>query len=357
MRSYHSTRSVLGPGLPREPLLLGSARGQHGVPPREQGGARDGGDPRRVQVEHALTLEQDGHDPSRDLEVARDARRALGPGRPLLPAGRPRREDVRDGQRIDDHEALRALEHAREQIGNATDVGVRLAEIEQRRHRDLEPPAADPGADAHVRRRTVRNGKESPVRELREHPLDLGVPELLLVAAEGLARHGMVEGLALPVDRQLLTDLSPRGLAEVDEDALAIHRDHGAFERLRGLDEVVTHQAERRPDAIGEPGVRARGENEGGQHDGQGDEAGTAPQNVTDGWCTPNTARRRSQISPSVTDALTASTIRVMRFSVPRAPRSRASRLRQAASPATTARSPPRRSASALHTPASTWNS
>src|SRR5262245_12244048 len=109
MRTYHSTGSILGPGLPRESLLLGHARGQESLTPRKQGGSRDRRDPGHVEIEHALALEQDGDNPARDLEVARNTHRALGTRQHLLHSQRPPGEDVRDRQRVDDHEALGAL--------------------------------------------------------------------------------------------------------------------------------------------------------------------------------------------------------------------------------------------------------
>src|SRR6266849_5074183 len=86
MRTYDSTRSILRPRLPRESLLLRRARRQDGPAPREQRRAGDRGDPGRVEIEHALTLEQHGDDPPRHLEVPRDARHALGAGQHLLDA-------------------------------------------------------------------------------------------------------------------------------------------------------------------------------------------------------------------------------------------------------------------------------
>src|SRR5206468_514469 len=77
---------------------------------------------------------------------------------------------------------------------------------------------------------------------------------------------------------------------------------------------------EGRAHAVGEPGARRRGaQEEAERHERAEGPAGTANQNVTDGWWTPNTPRSRSQISPSVTCASTACTMRATRFSFPRA--------------------------------------
>src|SRR5262245_29749810 len=164
----------------------------------------------------------------------------------------------------------------------------------------------------------------------------------------------MVEDLALPEDRELLAPVGAARLAEVEEDLAAIERDHRALDRLRGLDEVVCHEAERGAHAVGQSGGRWGG-GERGQREDESDDACASPQNVTDGRCTPKTPRRRSQISPSVAAASTASTIRVRRLSEPRAPRSSASSARPAAAPSRAERNRAMRSASASPSPASSW--
>src|SRR5262249_61061677 len=141
----------------------------------------------------------------------------------------------------------------------------------------------------------------------------------------------MVEGLALAEDRQLLADLGAAALPEIEVQEVAIGRGDQALDRLRGANEIVGHQLKRRSQAIGQPRPRRRHDDEGGQRGEQRRRYQPTHQNVTDGWWVPNTARKRWQISPSVTDASTASTRRKTMFSRPRAARSRASSARAAA--------------------------
>src|SRR5207247_172175 len=82
------------------------------------------------------------------------------------------------------------------------------------------------------------------------------------------------------------------------------HTHDEPFERLERAHELLGDQHEGRAHAVGEPGARRRGaQEEPERHERAEGPAGTANQNVTDGWWTPNTPRSRSQISPSVTCA------------------------------------------------------
>src|SRR5262249_46803118 len=156
-------------------------------------------------------------------------------------------------------------------------------------------------------------------------------------------------------DHQLLPDLSAAAFAEVEIEDVALVRRHHAFDGLSGPDEVVGHELERGRETVGHPGGGGRGADQQGQGGEQRRQRPTRHQNVTDGWCVPKTARNRSQISPSVTDASTASTSRVTTFSRPRAARSRSSRARAATAASRVLRTRATRSRSASPTPASTW--
>ncbi len=138
-------------------------------------------------------------------------------------------------------------------------------------------------------------------------------------------------------DRELLADLRAARRAEVEVDRLALHGDDHPLGRLERLGEVVGHEGEGGARLVGEPRVRDAG---GGQDEDERDGGARGPraQNVTDGWWTPKTPRSRSQISPSVTAASTASTMRGRRLSRPRAAVSSASSARRAASRSRAAR-------------------
>src|SRR5207244_8213429 len=121
--------------------------------------------------------------------------------------------------------------------------------------------------------------------------------------------------------------------------------------------ELVGQQRERPADAVGRAGGgqsrdHGRREQGGGERDGR--HARAPHQNVTEGWCAPNTARSRSQISPSVAACSTASTISGRRLARPRAPVSSASRARAARPASRVLRTRATRSASAALTPGST---
>src|SRR5436190_565374 len=258
---YHSTppRSILGPGLPGKPLLLGGRRRHEGLSSREERGAGERRDPGRVEVGDAVALEDDGDQPPRHFEV-------------------------------------------------------------------------------------------------RGHSPDLGMPEQILVVTEHSLRDRVVERIALAEDDQLLPDLGAAVLTQIEVEDVALVRRHHALDGLGHPDEVVGHELERGGDPVGHPGCRRRHDDEERQRGEQRQHRPARHQNVTEGWCVPKTARNRSQISPSVTEASTASTRSVTRFSRPRAARSRASRARAAVEASRVLRTRATRSRSASPTPASTWN-
>src|SRR5439155_11825649 len=64
--------SILGDGLPREPLLRGALRSAERQAPGEERPTRDSGDPGHVEVGHAAPLEQDGYEPPDDLQSLGD---------------------------------------------------------------------------------------------------------------------------------------------------------------------------------------------------------------------------------------------------------------------------------------------
>src|SRR5947208_1877306 len=234
---YHSTppRSILGPGLPGKPLLLGGRRRHEGLSSREERGAGERRDPGRVEVGDAVALEDDGDQPPRHFEVGGHPNGTLGPG---------------------------------------------------------------------------------------QHLLDLGTPRPTQIEVQYVA-------------------LVPR---------------HQPFDGLGHPDELVGHELERGGEPVGHPGCRRRHDDEERQRGEQRQHRPARHQNVTEAWCVPKTARNRSQISPSVTEASTASTRSVTRFSRPRAARSRASRARAAVEASRVLRTRATRSRSASPTPASTWN-
>src|SRR5262249_35716375 len=181
--------------------------------------------------------------------------------------------------------------------------------------------------------------------------------EHILVVPERPLRDRVVEGVAFAEDDQLLPDLSAAALTQIEVQDVALVRRHHTFDGLSRADEVVGHEPEGGGDTVGHAGVRGwRDDDEQGQDSGQRRQRPPRHQNITDGWCVPKTARSRSQISPSVTDASTASTSRVTTFSRPRAARSSASRARAAAPASRVLRTRATRSRSASPTPASTWN-
>src|SRR5438093_2280114 len=187
------------------------------------------------------------------------------------------------------------------------------------------------------------------------HCADLGLAENLFVPPEHLAGDRVAELLPLAEDGELLTDLGSPALPNVQIERAPFDADHEAFEGAEGLDEVVEHEHEGRPHSIGHPGGGARGAREHAQHDQADGGPDPRAQNVTDGLWMPNTPRRRSQISPSVTPASTAATRSGRRLSRLRAAASRPSRARPAASRSPVARARATRSASAAPTAASTW--
>src|SRR5262249_31484415 len=152
-------------------------------------------------------------------------------------------------------------------------------------------------------------GPAEQIFELTEHPLS----------------HRMIEGLALAVDGELLADLGPGFPSEVEVDEIGVDTHHEAVHGLKGLHELRRHQAEGDADAVSQPGPRRR---HGPQEEEKGERQqrrSAASQKVTDGWWTPKTRRSRSQISPRVLPASTASTISTRRLARPRAPLSSAS--------------------------------
>src|SRR5262249_24793678 len=154
--------------------------------------------------------------------------------------------------------------------------------------------------------------------ESRLHGADLGIAEDFLVAAQHLPGDRMKELLALAEDGELLADLRSPAPADVQVEGGAFDTDHQPLERAEGLGEVVTHECEGRPDAIGHPRGGIRKAREHGDDDVADDGPGARAHNVTDGLWIPNPPRSRSQISPRVTPTSTAATRRGSRLSRPR---------------------------------------
>src|SRR5262245_22776778 len=116
----------------------------------------------------------------------------------------------------------------------------------------------------------------------------------------------MGERLALAEDRILLAEHGAVGLVDVEEDLRPLHRDHHPLDRLEGPGEVGSHESERGARTVGHTGLNRMGQEHEEPDQGR-ENRPPALQNVTEGWCTPKTARRRSQISPSDAEASTAS--------------------------------------------------
>src|SRR5437879_2599798 len=345
-------RSVLDRRLPGEALLLRGLRpGQH-LPPREERGPRDRRDPRRVQVRDAAAPEQHRDEPPRDVEGLALLDRLLRLGEELFHARGAAAEEIEDREGVGDLEALGAIERGREEERHPAQVRVGLGQVDQRRDRNLDPPPRDPYPVLDFRRRLAVDRDELRRRKLRLDPEHVGVAEHVLVPAERLAGEGMAEDVPLSEDRELLPDLDLVLRGEVQVERRVVHGDDDALARLERLHELGLHEPERGADPVGEAGPGRRG------HDPEreGHEGRAGPQNETDGWWTPNTARSRSQISPSVADAATASRISGIRLTRPRAAASRRSRARSTRSGSRAARSARRRAASASPTRGSTWN-
>src|SRR5438552_2191733 len=348
--------SVLDGRLAGDALLLGRGRGHQRLAAREEGSPGDGGDPRRVEVGDAAALEHDGHEPAGDLERPRQPRRPVRQAEHLLDARPTRREDLGDRERVRHLEPLRTLEHGREQVGHATQVRFRLGEVEDGRDRDLDAPPRDAHAVVRQRARFAVDRHVQGLGEPRLDAPDLSPAQRFLIAPERLAGERVVELLSLAEDQQLLARLRAAALPEVEVERVALHTHDEPFERLERAHELLGDQHEGRAHAVGEPGARRRGaQEEPERHERAEGPAATANQNVTDGWWTPNTRRSRSQISPSVTCASTACTMRATRFSCPRAAASSASSARRAPPRSRFARTRATFSASASPTAGSTW--
>src|SRR5262245_5925733 len=363
---YHIALSCRGYGLvldrrlPREALLFRRAVRQQVEPSREERDPGNRGDVGDVQRDRAAALEQHRHDPAHDLEVRGRPHGTLRPREHFLHAQPAAREHVADGERIDHLEALAALQQRADQVRHPPEVGACHRHVQDRRHRDLDAATSDPRSVLRLGLRLVGRRDEGGHRVLRLHPSDLGPAEYLLVTPERFAGERMGERRALAEDRVLLADLAAATRADVEEDLLALRRYDDALDRLEGLNEFVGHHGERRPDAIGQAGGGGARDQNARQHrdaEHARHSAGSTHQNVTEGWCTPKTARRRSQISPSVAACSTASTSKGMTLSRPRAARSRTSRARLARASSRLLRTRSTRSASAWLTPGSTAKS
>src|SRR5712692_1079641 len=346
--------SVLDGRFPREALLLRPRGGHERETAGKERGAGHGRDPRRVEVGDAAPLEKHGHDPARHVERLREPRRAVGQAQHLLDPGAAVRKQLAHRERVRHLEALRALEHRREHERHAPEVGLRRREVEHGGDGDLEPAARDAHTVALLRPRPAVHRHVLGLGEALPHALDVRVAEHLLVPAERLGGERMDELRPLAEDRELLADLRAARRAEVEVDRFALHGDDHPLDRLERPGEVVGHEHERGAGAVGEPRVRRAGD---GQDEDERDcgPRGPRAQNVTDGWWTPKTPRSRSQISPSVTAASTASTMRGRRLSRPRAAVSSASSARRAASRSRAARYRVTFSARAPPTAGSTW--
>src|SRR5262249_55174486 len=226
----------------------------------------------------------------------------LRKGQALLDVRAARNEEAAHRERIDHLETLGALEPHREEVGNAPEVrlGLRFGQIEHGSDRDLDPPPGDPDAIVGLRDGFAIDRDVQRLGEAGLHGADLGVAEDFLVSSEWLTGDRVEELVPLAEDRELLADLRSPALADIQVEHAPLGGDHEAFQRAERLGEVVEHERERRPDAIGHPGSGARGGREHAQHD----EADGGPypraQNVTDGLWIPKTPRRTSQISPRV---------------------------------------------------------
>src|SRR4029453_8171368 len=158
------------------------------------------------------------------------------------------------------------------------------------------------------------------------------VSEYLLVSPEHFARQRMAKLFALSEDRELLTRLRAPLLSEVEIEGAPLEADHQPFERIERPDEVLRHEPEGRAAPVRHSGDRARSPREHAENDEGAGRSGSPAQIATEGWWTPKTPRRRSQISPSVTPAATAVTRSGRRLARPRAAVSSASRARRASS-------------------------
>src|SRR5262249_24420216 len=167
--------------------------------------------------------------------------------------------------------------------------------------RDLDASPRDPDAVVGLWERPALDRDEDGLREPGLHRADLGVAQDLLVPSQHLPGHRVVELVALAEDRELLTDLGSAALADIEIDRAPLEADHETVEGAERLGEVVEHEREGRPDAIGHPGGRARGVRDHGQYDEADGGQDPRVQNVTDGRWMPNTPRRRAQNSPSRT--------------------------------------------------------
>src|SRR5262249_18313785 len=238
-------------------------------------------------------------------------------------------------------------------------LALRFRQIEDRGDRDLDASPRDPDAVVGLWERPALDRDEEGLREPGLHRTDLGVAQDLLVPSQHLAGHGVVELVALAEDRELLTDLGSAALAEIQIDRAPLDADHETLERAERLGEVVEHEREGCPDAIGHPGGRARDVRDHGQYDEADGGPDPRVQNVTDGRWMPNTPRRRSHISPRVAPpsppASPAATRSGRRLSRPRAAVSRPSSARPAASRSRVARVRATRSARAPPMAGSTW--
>src|SRR4029450_9414713 len=320
-------------------------------------GAGHAGDPRDVEVDDAAPLEQHGHDPARHVQALRDAESALRQSQDLLHVSPAVGEEVRDRERIGHLEALGALEDDRQEVRNPPKIGHRrgLGQIEHGGDGRLDACPRDPHAVVGLGFRLAVEGNVHRLREARIDGLDLRVPENFLVPAERLASDRVVELLALAEDRELLPGLRAAALADVQIERAVLEADHERLEGRERLDEVLRHETEGRADAVRHPcdGARARGEH--AEHGEADEHADLAAQIATDGWWTPNTERRRSQISPSVLPASTPVTSSGERLARPRAALSSASSARPTAARSRVARVRATRSARAWLTVASTW--
>src|ERR1700730_213389 len=138
-----STGSILGPGLPREALLARPVGARDRHPPREERRPRDGRDPGDVEVGDAATLEEDGHEPARDLERLPQGHRAVGTHQELLGARLAVEEKLADVAGIHAQEALGLVHGQGEHEGHAPQVRLVRGEIGRRGDRDLDPAPRD----------------------------------------------------------------------------------------------------------------------------------------------------------------------------------------------------------------------
>src|SRR5215472_5953747 len=244
--------SILGHGLPREPLLRRVLGPGQREPPGEERAACDPGHPGHVEIRYAAALEEHGHEPSRDLERLGHCDRPVRPHEQFLGLRLLGHHQLLHRRRIRTLEALRPYQGMGDHEGHATQIGRALGEIGGGYHADPDSPTGDADAVFGLSARLARRRHVGRFRELWQHALDLRIAEHLLVASHDLARVGMSEHRALAEDRELLPDLGSLLLGEINVDLVALHRDHEPLDRGKRRHDVIEHEAEGGADLVGD---------------------------------------------------------------------------------------------------------